>query len=97
VLLVGDRIEATSPSAAEGVIVDSIHQELVELLARQGVARVDFVGTEFTPSRHQAVGGVEVAREALDGVVVSEVRAGYLHGDRVLRTAEVEVGRPPRR
>lgn len=88
-ILVLDRIE-TTPQCGD---VDSISNELEELLARQGVSRMACVGAPFTPSLHQAVRVAEVESAEHDGLVLREVRGGYLHGDRVLRAAEVEVGR----
>jgi molecular chaperone GrpE len=89
VILVLDRI-GTAPRFDE---VDSISHELEELLVRQGVNRMACVGTPFTPSLHQAVRVAVVDSAEHDGLVLREVRGGYLHGDKVLRAAEVEVGR----
>ncbi|MDX3661204.1 nucleotide exchange factor GrpE [Streptomyces sp. ID05-26A] len=89
VILVLDRIES-SPQCGD---VDSISSELEELLVRQGVSRMACVGTPFTPSLHQAVRVAEVGDAEHDGIVLRELRGGYHHGDKVLRAAEVEVGR----
>ena len=89
VILVLDRIGA-APRCDD---VDSISNELEELLVRQGVNRMACVGAPFTPNLHQAVRVAEVNSAEYDGVVLREVRGGYLHGDRVLRAAEVEVGK----
>jgi molecular chaperone GrpE len=89
IVLVIDRIESTA--TADGV-VESIRQELLELLTRYGVARLQSVGQIFDPRLHQAVGAVGIVSPEGDGVVTREFRAGYLIEDRVLRPAEVEVG-----
>jgi molecular chaperone GrpE len=89
VVLVIDRIE----SSGDGELVESIRQELMEILTRHGVTRIDSVGQRFDPRRHQAVGVAEVDDPAEHGVVVMSSRVGYLIQDRVLRPAEVEVGR----
>lgn len=89
VVLVLDRIES-APQCGD---VDSISSELEELLVRQGVSRMACVGTPFTPSLHQAVRVAEVENAEQDGIVLRELRGGYRHGDKVLRAAEVEVGR----
>ena len=89
VILVLDRI-ANAPQCGD---VASISYELEEQLVRQGVNRMACVGAPFTPSLHQAVRVADVDSAEHDGVVLREVRGGYLHGDRVLRAAEVEVGR----
>jgi molecular chaperone GrpE len=89
VILVLDRIE----SAPRCDDVDSISNELEELLVRQGVSRMTCVGTPFTPSLHQAVRTADVESPEHDGIVLRELRGGYQHDDKVLRAAEVEVGR----
>lgn len=89
VILVLDRIES-APQCGD---IDSISNELEELLVRQGVSRMNCVGTPFTPNLHQAVRVTEVEAAEHDGIVLRELRGGYQHGDKVLRAAEVEVGR----
>lgn len=89
IVLVLDRIEA-APQCGD---VDSVSNELEELLVRQGVSRMACIGAPFTPSLHQAVRVTEVGSTEQDGLVLRELRAGYLFGDKVLRAAEVDVGR----
>ncbi len=62
-------------------------------LERQGVVRVILDGEEFDPNVAEAVQMVDAAEPALDGKVVSTVRAGYRLGERVIRPARVRVGR----
>jgi molecular chaperone GrpE len=93
VVLVIDRIEHAGGQIGNRELVESIHLELTEILARQGVTRIDSVGHPFDPRCHQAIGVAEVDDPAEDGVVVANSRVGYLIQDRVLRPAEVEVGR----
>lgn len=90
VVLIVDRIEATH---TDDPVVESIRQELLELLARQGVVRLTAVGKLFDPHLHQASSTVAVSDAEQDGLVSRELRAGYLIEDRVLRPAEVEVAR----
>jgi molecular chaperone GrpE len=87
VILVVDRIRP-----AESEQVESIRQELLELLARQGVSPVAAVGQPFDPRLHLAVTTVDTMDATQDGTVLREVRTGYVYGDRVLRPAEVQVG-----
>lgn len=93
VVLVIDRIERPGTRPGEDGLVESIREELLEILARQGVTRIETIGHPFDPQRHQATSVVEVDDPAEDGVVLTNSRAGYLIQDRVLRPAEVEVGR----
>jgi molecular chaperone GrpE len=93
IVLVIDRIERAGDHVEGNELVESIRQELMEILTRQGVTRFDSVGYPFDPRHHQAVGVVDVENPAEDGVVAATHRVGYLLQDRVLRPAEVDVGR----
>jgi molecular chaperone GrpE len=63
------------------------HQQLMEVLAGNGLETIDAVGQPFDPARHEAVSG------GGDGhlIVVSEVRRGYAYKGRVIRPALVQV------
>ena len=63
------------------------HQQLMEVLAGNGLETIDAVGQPFDPTRHEAVSG------GGDGhlIVVSEVRRGYAYKGRVIRPALVQV------
>jgi molecular chaperone GrpE len=87
VILVVDRISSVEPDQ----VLFSIRQELLELLARQGVSPLMALGQPFDPRLHLAVATAD-ADASQAGTVLREIRAGYVQGDRVLRAAEVEVG-----
>ncbi len=59
-----------------------------------GVVPIEAVGSQFDPSRHEAV-----AHEATDSVpettILAELRKGYLINGRVLRPAVVKVAVKP--
>jgi molecular chaperone GrpE len=89
VVLVLDRI----PESTQDGLAASIRVELLELLARQGAYPYGVLGEPFDPRLHQAVGTAVVEDAAQDGLVLREVRTGYVLGEKILRAAEVEVGR----
>ena len=64
--------------------VRMIRDGLLRHIEQAGVARLPAVGTPFDPQRHEAVELVAVDDPALDGQVVTEIRAGYQQGERVL-------------
>jgi molecular chaperone GrpE len=77
-------------------LVDGVRLSLAGLtkrIAGLGAERLRLTGQRFDPRVAEAVDAVTVADPAQDGVVVQEVRAGYIIGDRVLRPARVRVGR----
>ncbi|NJM40130.1 MAG: nucleotide exchange factor GrpE [Anaerolineae bacterium] len=70
-----------------------IRARLLDTLAREGVQPLETLGRRFDPNRHMALEVVLCDATHLPGYVVSEIRRGYVCGDRVLRYAEVVVAR----
>jgi len=67
-----------------------IGKQLWDVLAKQGVHRIEAVGKEFDPNMHHAIEQVETTEHA-DGEVVEELQPGYTFHHRVLRPAMVRV------
>ncbi|MGO9828814.1 MAG: nucleotide exchange factor GrpE [Myxococcaceae bacterium] len=76
-----------------------IRDDLVAKLAAQGVERLELTGAPFDPNQAEAMDTEVVTEPEADGRVLSEVRAGYTLKGRVVRPAQVRVGRyvPPAR
>ena len=91
-ILLADRVERHADSGEADGFARSVGTELAELLARQGVRRLDTTGASFDPRVHAAAGVRQVESPTLAGVVVAELRAGYVLPHRVLRPADVVVG-----
>lgn len=69
---------------------EMIYKQLVAVLEKEGVTKIDAVGKPFDPNYHQAV--MRVASDEYDNDVVVEVlQEGYLLGDKTLRPAMVKV------
>ncbi|MBV9278677.1 MAG: nucleotide exchange factor GrpE, partial [Chloroflexi bacterium] len=68
-----------------------VRQRLLDVLAAEGVQPIETRGLEFDPHFHVALEVVPPSETAPAGTIVSELRRGYLAGDRVLRYAEVAV------
>jgi molecular chaperone GrpE len=72
-----------------------LYRQLVDLLARHRITRMETAGQRFDPYLHHAVERVET--EAVpDGTVLEEMQAGYKLRDRVLRPAMVKVAIHPK-
>ena len=67
-----------------------IHQKLLALLETHGVVPFESVGTAFNYHRHEAVAMVEV-EDRETGIIVDELRRGYLWKNELLRPAQVRV------
>ncbi|NEV63959.1 nucleotide exchange factor GrpE [Thiorhodococcus minor] len=79
-------------SMAEGMVMNL--RRLDESLTRRGVSHLPVVGRPFDPHTMHAT-GVVADPEIPVGQVVEELRKGFLHGDTLLRPAEVVVNRAP--
>lgn len=65
-----------------------IEKEFVRILGKHGITPIDAAGKPFDPNFHEAV-SVEPG-----GVVLEEVRRGWMIGDRVLRPSSVRIVKP---
>lgn len=72
--------------------VELTERELMNVLEKHGVKRLDPLNQKFDPNRHQAMFEMEDA-SVPSGTVVQVMQAGYLIGERVLRPALVAVSK----
>ncbi len=70
-----------------------IRDDLVSRLAAQGIERLALTGAPFDPNQAEAMDTEVVADPKADGKVLAELRAGYTLNGRVVRAAQVRVGR----
>jgi len=75
-------------SVIEGVRL--VLKSLLEILERHGVKRIDAVGKQFDPARHEAMAQVDSPEHGANQVV-DQHHSGYLMHDRLLRPALVTV------
>lgn len=68
------------------------HRRLLDALVRRGITAIEAVGKPFDPHVHEAV-AVEPCPMEQDGLVLREQQRGYRTADRVIRLAQVIVGR----
>ena len=74
--------------------IEATSRELDAVFQRNGITRIDALGQELDPNRHQAM--IEVpSDEAQPGTIVQEMQAGYMIKDRLLRPALVGVAKKP--
>ncbi len=78
--------------------VEMVHQQMNDVLTKEGVEIIDPFGAAFDPLVHQAV-GTEEDPDVPDGTCVRVLQRGYLLGGRVVRPAMVIVshGGPARK
>ena len=71
--------------------IEATQRELVSIFERHGIRRVAAVGLPLDPNAHEAM--VEVEADAEPGTIVSELQAGWMMKDRLLRPALVTVAK----
>jgi len=89
-----DELRAEADARVKGLLdgVELTERELLKVLEKHGVRKLEPQGQKFDPHRHQAM--FEVPDESVPtGTVVQVVQAGYTIGDRVLRPALVGVAK----
>jgi molecular chaperone GrpE len=104
ILTLGDNLQRTidhlpAEAAAQDPALKSFldgvqitERELLNVLERHGVTRIEPLGQRFDPNCHQAM--FEVVNDDLpDGTVVEVMQPGYVIGDRCLRPALVAVAK----
>jgi molecular chaperone GrpE len=74
--------------------IELIHKQMLDLLRKRGVTRIDALGADFDPNVHQAVIH-EPSEEHREGEVMEELQRGYKLGDRLLRPSMVKVAKRP--
>lgn len=72
--------------------IEMVYRELLSVLEKHGVERVETVGRPFDPQVHEAV-AVSPDPEGPAGTILEEVRAGFLKDGKLLRPASVIVAR----
>mgnify|MGYP004534833817 CR=1 FL=1 len=74
--------------------LEATGRELDSVFGRHGIARIQAMGATLDPNKHQAMMEVP-STDAEPGTVVTEMQAGYLIKDRLLRPALVGVAKKP--
>jgi len=73
--------------------IQNIYVQLMTILNGHNVKTVETKGKKFNPAEHEAIGEEKVDAPEKDGVIIAELRKGYTLNGRVLRPAQVRVGK----
>jgi len=86
---------AKSNDDVGGVVegLDLITQRIYKSLEELGISEIDAKDKKHDPNFHDAIGVEEFDDPEMDGVVVEEVKKGYVLGDVLVRPATVVVGK----
>jgi molecular chaperone GrpE len=89
----GKNADSASEDAKLRKGVELVYAELLSVLERAGLERIEAEGKPFDPVEHEAVMSVESENEGDDPVVAEVMRAGWRLKGRVLRPAMVKVAK----
>ena len=92
-----DRAISAHPDAAHDEYrtgFQLIRKQLFDVLAKQGLQRIETDGKRFDPHMHHAIERFETGDEP-DGAILEELQAGYIFHGKVLRPAMVRVAVNP--
>jgi molecular chaperone GrpE len=90
-----DNLDRALEHAEDGPVVEGVRlvrKQLLDLLSREGLERLDVEGKPFDPEHSEAVMVTPVEDDYEKNVVLEELRPGYRFRDIVLRPAQVRVG-----
>jgi len=94
-LPVMDAIVAAQKHAPDDTGIQSMARAMESAFAQIGIVKIDSVGQVLNPQFHNAIQVVPAPANAnpapAPNTIVSEMQAGYMFGDNVLRTAMVVV------
>ena len=74
--------------------IESTSRELDFVFSRHGISRVEALGEQLDPHKHQAMMEIP-SDDAEPGTIVQEMQPGYVLKDRLLRPALVGVAKKP--
>jgi molecular chaperone GrpE len=74
--------------------VQLIRKQLFDVLAKQGLEKIETEGKPFDPHFHHAIEHVKTTQKP-DGAVLEELQSGYIFHGKVLRPAMVRVASNP--
>lgn len=69
--------------------VEMTLKKLYNVLEREGVSKIKAIGEPFDPNKHEAV--LRVQMEGKDGIILEEIRKGFMLKDVVIRPSLVKV------
>lgn len=92
VAMKAEGVDSADSGWIEGIA--AIQKNFVSALGSEGFERFDCVGEDFDPRKHEALLSSPTSDHE-PNTVITELRAGYLHNDEVVRPAQVQIAVEP--
>ena len=68
-----------------------VHQEIITILEKNGVKKINALNEKFYHNLHQAM--VEIESDEESGTILKELQVGYIMNDRLVRPSMVVVSK----
>ncbi|MFA7368348.1 MAG: nucleotide exchange factor GrpE [Kiritimatiellales bacterium] len=81
----------TDCSVTEGFRM--VYNQLLDVLKKFNVTDIDTIGEAFDPHRHESL--LHMPSDKPAGIVIEQIRRGYMLGEKLLRAAQVIVSSGP--
>ena len=72
--------------------IEIIEKDLISIFKKNKIEKIDSLHKKFDPNFHQAIAEIENSKVG-PGIIVEEVQAGYMFGERLLRPSMVAVSK----
>lgn len=82
--------ESNGPNDSLRKGLELINRQMVDFLNKEGIKKIETVGSRFNPEFHEAV-ATECSKEVEEGMIIEELQAGYIMNERLLRPSMVKV------
>lgn len=73
--------------------IQNTYGQLVGILAKHGLEKIEAKGKKFDYFEHEAIGTVDIDKNENEGIVIEESRKGYKLNGRVIRPTQVKIGK----
>lgn len=70
-----------------------LYNQFISVLENHNVEQLESLGKKFDPREHESLGEIESKDKKEDGIVLEYIRKGYKINGKVLRAAQVKVGK----
>ena len=72
--------------------IEIIHNQMNQILEKQGLKKIETIGTKFDPNLHEAVICLE-HKKYDENIIFDNIRNGYILNDKIIRHARVAVSK----
>ncbi len=93
ILPVMDAVDAALKHKPDDEGIKSLAKALKSSFDSIGIVRMETLGKPLNPTMHSAIQVVDAPENTAPNTIVEELQAGYMLGDRTLRTAMVVVAK----